>query len=104
MRGRCFGTGLIPMNELLPSRTEVLERILASFGRDPASPQPIAARKAVHLARVLQQRAVELQTPQEKRQQAEFERLTRSPHDKATLLQLTDQAFRSRDPNRAAEQ
>ena len=49
-------------------------------------------------------RARELQTPQERRQQAELDRMIHSPHDRATLTQLTDQAFRSRRPHRAADQ
>ena len=47
----------------------------------------------VGLAEVLQHRAADLQTPQEKRQQAEFERMLQKPHDKATLVQMTDQAL-----------
>ena len=31
-------------------------------------------------------------------------RMIQSPHDKATMMQLTDQAFRSRRPHRAADQ
>ena len=72
--------------------------------RDAASAQPLEVQQAVHLARVLCQRARELQTPQERRQQAELDRMIHSPHDKATLMQLTDQAFRSRRPHRAADQ
>ena len=65
---------------------------------------PPAARRAAQLARRLQERAIALQTPQEKRQQAELERMMESPHDRATLVQLTDQAFRSTRAARAAEQ
>ncbi|MBI3878684.1 MAG: bifunctional proline dehydrogenase/L-glutamate gamma-semialdehyde dehydrogenase [Verrucomicrobia bacterium] len=60
--------------------------------------------RAVELARVLQQRAGELQTPAERRQQAELDRMLQTPADKATLVQLTDQAFRSRQSARVAEQ
>ena len=59
---------------------------------------------AVELARRLQERAVELQTPQEQRQQAELDRMLQHPADKATLVQMTDQAFRSRTARRAADQ
>ena len=58
----------------------------------------------VALARALQQRATELQTPAERRQQAELDRMLQTPADKATLVQLTDQAFRSRQSARVAEQ
>lgn len=59
--------------------------------------------RAVALARVLQSRAVELQTPAEKRQQAELDRMLQTPEDKVTLIQLTDEAFRSRAAGRTAE-
>ena len=72
-------------------------------GADRAS-QSLEVQQAIAIARVLCQRARELQTPQERRQQAELDRMIQSPHDKATLMQLTDQAFRSRRPPRAADQ
>jgi RHH-type proline utilization regulon transcriptional repressor/proline dehydrogenase/delta 1-pyrroline-5-carboxylate dehydrogenase len=59
---------------------------------------------AVSLARRLQERAAALQTPQERRQQAEFDRMIQHPADKATLVQMTDQAFRSSAARRAADQ
>ncbi|MGC3972311.1 MAG: proline dehydrogenase family protein [Pirellulales bacterium] len=67
---------------------------------------PNAARidAAVRLAGTLQQRATELQTAAERRQQAELDRMLRTPADKATLVQLTDQAFRSQQAARTAEQ
>ncbi|HEY6565521.1 MAG TPA: bifunctional proline dehydrogenase/L-glutamate gamma-semialdehyde dehydrogenase, partial [Pirellulaceae bacterium] len=49
-------------------------------------------------------RATELQTPQERRQQAELDRMIQNPHDKVTLTQMTDQAFRSHTAQRAADQ
>jgi len=61
-------------------------------------------QQSLELARVLCRRARELQTPQERRQQAELDRMIHSPHDRATLTQLTDQAFRARRPHRAADQ
>ncbi len=64
----------------------------------------IEVQQAIHLARQLQTRANELQTPAERRQQGELDRMIQSPHDKATLTQLTDQAFRSQLPHRAADQ
>jgi RHH-type proline utilization regulon transcriptional repressor/proline dehydrogenase/delta 1-pyrroline-5-carboxylate dehydrogenase len=53
---------------------------------------------------LLQQRATALQTPQERKQQAELERMIQSPHEKVTLTQLTDQAFRSESAVRSADQ
>jgi RHH-type proline utilization regulon transcriptional repressor/proline dehydrogenase/delta 1-pyrroline-5-carboxylate dehydrogenase len=49
-------------------------------------------------------RAAELQTPAERRQQAELDRMLQSPRDKATLLQMTDEAFRSKTPRRTVDQ
>ncbi|MES2920393.1 MAG: bifunctional proline dehydrogenase/L-glutamate gamma-semialdehyde dehydrogenase [Verrucomicrobiota bacterium] len=60
--------------------------------------------RAVALAARLQKRAAELQTPAERRQQMELDRMCQSPEDKATLVQLTDQAFRSRRAARVAKQ
>ena len=60
--------------------------------------------KAVEMARKLQLRATELQTPAEKRQQAELDRMLHTPSDKATLVQLTDQAFRPKSAARVADQ
>lgn len=59
---------------------------------------------AVQVARRLQLRAQELQTSAEKRQQAELARMLHTPSDKATLVQLTDQAFRPRSAARVADQ
>ena len=60
--------------------------------------------KAVEHAARLQRRATELQTPAEKRQQAELDRMLQTPSDKATLVQLTDQAFRPKSSARVADQ
>ncbi len=79
-------------------------QLLAEHRSDDARTEPLEVQQAVHLARELCRRARELQTPQERRQQAELDRMIQSPHDKATLMQLTDQAFRSRRPPRAADQ
>jgi RHH-type proline utilization regulon transcriptional repressor/proline dehydrogenase/delta 1-pyrroline-5-carboxylate dehydrogenase len=81
-----------------------LEDVLERFEPDPASSCSIAAQKAAYLARLLQERAAALQTPQERKQQAELERMMQSPHERATLTQLTDQAFRSESAVRAADQ
>jgi RHH-type proline utilization regulon transcriptional repressor/proline dehydrogenase/delta 1-pyrroline-5-carboxylate dehydrogenase len=59
---------------------------------------------ALRLARRLQARATLLQTPHERRQQAELDRLIQHPADKATLVQMTDQAFRSSAARRSADQ
>ncbi len=59
---------------------------------------------AVELAAAIQTRAKQLQTPAERRQQAELDRMVQNPRDKATLMQLTDQAFRSSTAARAADQ
>src|SRR5215218_10349480 len=70
----------------------------------PMTPAVSLVDRAVLLARALQCRATELQTGNERRQQAELDRMLQTPGDKATLVQLTDQAFRSRTAARVAEQ
>src|SRR3990172_10515179 len=67
------------------------------------SASPSLVEQAVALARQLQARATELQTPHERRQQAELDRMLQTAADKATLVQLTDQAFRTRAAARTAE-
>jgi len=59
---------------------------------------------AVELAARLQDEALAMQSPAERRQQAELARMLDNPADKATLVELTDQAFRSRAAARTAEQ
>lgn len=59
---------------------------------------------AVTLAKKLLLRATELQTASEKRQQSELDRMLENPSDKATLVQLTDQAFRPKSATRVADQ
>src|SRR5450755_1215326 len=80
-----------------------IEDVLSGFQSDPKSPHAPNIQKALFLARRLQERATELQTAPEKRQQAELDRMLQTPSDKATLAQMTDQAFRSSDPQRAVE-
>ena len=77
---------------------------MAELEVDPSSSTPAEVQKALGLARVLQKRGVGLQTPEEKRQQRELERMMGSESDKITLTQMTDQAFRATAPRRAAEQ
>src|SRR6188474_1415568 len=60
--------------------------------------------RAVGLAKQLQERAIALQTSAERRQQAELDRMLGLPGDKATLVQLTDRAFRAKSAARVAEQ
>ena len=64
------------------------------------SPEPAAAA----LARVLLEAANRLQTPAEREQQEELERMMLHPEDKTTLMQITDQAFRTHDNRRSVEQ
>ncbi len=81
----------------------LLDQLLAGFQPDPKSQHTTAVQQALFLARRLQERATELQTAPEKRQQAELDRMLQTPSDKATLAQITDQAFRTNDSARAVE-
>ncbi len=68
-------------------------------------PQPSPdAQRAIDLAAELLRHAVQLQTPQERRQQAELDRMIGHADDKATLVEMTDQAFRTHTPARVADQ
>lgn len=69
--------------------------------RRPRTPHAELVGKALFVARRLRERASELQTPSERKQQAELDRMLHTPSDKSTLTQITDQAFRARDPHRA---
>lgn len=82
---------------------KLLDQVLAGFQPDSKSGVAASIQKALFLARQLQERAGQLQTACEKRQQAELDRMLQTPSDKATLAQMTDQAFRTNDPHRAVE-
>jgi RHH-type transcriptional regulator, proline utilization regulon repressor / proline dehydrogenase / delta 1-pyrroline-5-carboxylate dehydrogenase len=84
-------------------QTAKLETLFNDFEPDANSKYSLSVQKALFVARQLQERAMALQTPAEKRQQAELDRMLQTPSDKATLAQMTDQAFRTNDPHRAVE-
>lgn len=81
-----------------------LREIIDACGPDDSLPYPRDAQIAAHIARRLQERARELQTAAERKQQRELDRMIRNPHDKATMIQMTDQTFRSDKPKRAVDQ
>jgi len=85
-------------------RGDASEALRQVLGQVDSTGSDKILRQALFLARQLQQRASELQTPQERRQQTELDRMIQNPSDKTTLMQLTDQAFRSETPNRAVDQ
>ncbi|MCS7471094.1 proline dehydrogenase family protein [Stieleria sp. ICT_E10.1] len=62
------------------------------------------ADAAIEIAKALLLRSHALQTPQERHQQAELDRMISRPGDKATLVEMTDQAFRTHSPARVADQ
>ncbi|WP_405230287.1 bifunctional proline dehydrogenase/L-glutamate gamma-semialdehyde dehydrogenase [Lentisalinibacter sediminis] len=81
-----------------------LSTLLADLPFDENAEAPSLAQQAVALARLLQRRATALQTPAERKQQHELARMMASPHDKATLMQMTDQSMRSDRARRAVDQ
>ena len=102
-----FGGAIVDLSLSSLTAAEVAEGVrkrLADFVPDVTSPVAVEVQQAIHLARHLQMRAHELQTSAERRQQGELDRMIQSPQDKATLMQLTDQAFRAQLPHRAADQ
>src|SRR5215213_10538985 len=88
----------------LSGPSQAVIRLLAGFRADEAALTGDEVQQAIYIARQLQGRARELQTPAERRQQAELDRMIQSPSDKATLIEITDQAFRARRSYRAADQ
>ena len=62
------------------------------------------AQRAVAVARLIQTRATQLQTPQEREQQQELDQLIQNPADKATVTSITDQAFRPHSSRRSMDQ
>ena len=78
--------------------------LLGDFKPDASSNQPETIQKALLIARTLMKRAKELQTPEERKQQMELDRMIQNPSDKVTMTAMTDQAFRSKESARAADQ
>jgi len=62
------------------------------------------AEEAIRLATRWQNRANELQTPQEKKRHRKFGRLFTNPRDKVILTKLIDQSFRTANRRRVADQ
>jgi RHH-type proline utilization regulon transcriptional repressor/proline dehydrogenase/delta 1-pyrroline-5-carboxylate dehydrogenase len=87
-----------------PTLTGALQSIIDSFVPDDALSVPVDAQIAAHIAARLQRRAAQLQTAAERKQQRELDRMIQNPHDKATMIQMTDQTFRSEKPRRAVDQ
>ena len=85
-------------------RESALHDIIEAFTPDPQVAAPVDAQLAAHIAARLQIRAAELQTSAERKQQRELDRMIKVPHDKATMIQMTDQTFRSEKPKRAVDQ
>lgn len=81
-----------------------LHRIIKDFTPDESLAWPREAQIAAHIAALLQIRAGALQTAAERKQQRELDRMIQTPHDKATMIQMTDQTFRSDKPKRAVDQ
>jgi RHH-type transcriptional regulator, proline utilization regulon repressor / proline dehydrogenase / delta 1-pyrroline-5-carboxylate dehydrogenase len=88
---------------MAPVMNDSLDAWFQNFDCDAKSSASTSAQKAIFLARRLQERAAQLQTAAERRQQAELDRMLQTPSDKATLAQMTDQAFRTNEPARAVE-
>lgn len=77
-------------------------RLIGELSPNSNSDRLVEAALAV--ARMLQNRAAKLQTPAERRQQAELDRMIQHPSDKAILTQMTDQSFRSQSAWRVVDQ
>ncbi|MCS5632571.1 MAG: hypothetical protein NZ744_17170, partial [Pirellulaceae bacterium] len=75
----------------------IKDLLLNEFGVESgkALDQNTRIQRAAALAAFLQSRANELLTSVEQEQQKEFDELVNNPADRATLVQMTDQVFRS---------
>ena len=78
--------------------------LLGKFSAEESPGVDPLVQKALFLASELQKRAHALQTPEERKQQTELDRMIQNPTDKVTLTALTDQAFRSEAAARSADQ
>lgn len=95
------------LNEDVMSAPEIdaaAKALLGEFEVDHSTGVDPVVQKALYLARALQSRAHVLQTPEERKQQTELDRMIQNPTDKVTLTALTDQAFRSEAAARSADQ
>ncbi|MEP3480395.1 MAG: proline dehydrogenase family protein [Fuerstiella sp.] len=81
-----------------------IRALLGEFTPETNSSISSTIQKTLLIARTLQRRAAELQTPAERKQQMELDRMIQNPSDKVTMTALTDQAFRSDAAARSAEQ
>ncbi len=87
------------------SSNDVATLIAAAEAELIANGQEVNDRElAVEIAKRLLMRSQDLLTSEERRQQAELDRMLQHPEDKATLVQWTDQAFRTSTPSRTADQ
>ncbi|MFO1062726.1 MAG: proline dehydrogenase family protein [Pirellulales bacterium] len=88
--------------ERLPA--DLISRFAATLAPDQSPDVESLTRSALDLAKIIQTRAAELQTPAERRQQAELDRMLQHPEDKTTLTQMTDQVFRTQSAVRSVDQ
>lgn len=84
----------------------IRELLLSDFSVESGKPLDKNTRihRAAALAAFLQSRANELLSSVEREQQEEFDKLIKNPADRATLVQMTDQVFRSSSVSRSADQ
>ncbi len=86
-----------------PGSTLSLDALLQPI-RDNAGKFKDDTEAAIAIAKRLLERSRQLLTPEERAQQAELDRMITHVEDKATLVAMTDQAFRTRTPARVADQ
>lgn len=81
-----------------------LEKLLANLKPEPSTGSLSETDSAIAIAAQLLERSRELQTAEEAAQQAELNRMISLSDDKATLVAMTDQAFRTQTAARVADQ
>ncbi len=81
-----------------------INQCINDFQIDANSSLNADIQKSIQLTETLLARAQQLQTAVEHRQQLVFDKLIQNAKDKYTLAQMTDQAFRSKEFGRSADQ
>src|SRR6056297_445451 len=94
------GTTRLSLHSLL----DAANASLSGGGAATGVPLPSDADAAITIAKQLLLRSRKLLTPAEHIQQAELDRMIGHVEDKATLVAMTDQAFRTNTPARVADQ
>lgn len=85
-----------------PLLKQATDKLASHIGK-PLSPEA-REKEAIALAGLMLQEALRIQTPKEKKTQAELSRMMKDPRGKAFTMMMTDECFRSSKTKRVADQ